>query len=286
MQPEPSRAAAGPEARSSAPGATADLQPPNGSMAEHMWLLARRSVARTLRQPFVTVPILVFPLFFLAVSASGLEAATDLPEFPTNSYLTFALATAFVQAAMSAVMVSGGGLAEDIHSGFMSRLSLTRLHGAALVVGHLAGTVIIVLIGTVVYLTIGWVFGASVEAGVGGAIVLFPLMALIALAFGAVGVLAALLSPSAQAVQSVFPLLFVLLFLSSMNQPRNLIEVEWFRTVADLNPMSYLIEAPRSLLVTGWHAPALAIGAGVALVITVAMIVMSSRRLRTRLVRT
>ena len=53
-------------------------------------------------------------------------------------------------------------------------------------------------------------------------------------------------------MQSQFPLLFFTLFISSMNLPRNLIEVSWFRDAATINPVSYLIEAIRSLVIVGW----------------------------------
>ena len=51
--------------------------------------------------------------------------------------------------------------------------------------------------------------------------------------------------------------MFALFFLSSMNLPRDLIEVDWFRTVATWNPISYLIEGLRSLVITGWDGTAL-----------------------------
>ena len=53
-------------------------------------------------------------------------------------------------------------------------------------------------------------------------------------------------------MQGFFPLFFVLLFLSSMSLPRPLIEQDWFRTIATYNPVSYLIEGVRSLIITGW----------------------------------
>jgi ABC-2 type transport system permease protein len=59
--------------------------------------LAQRSVRRTMRQPAQIVPALVFPLFLLAVNSGGLKDATNLPGFPTDSYLTFALAVPFMQ---------------------------------------------------------------------------------------------------------------------------------------------------------------------------------------------
>ena len=65
-------------------------------------------------------------------------------------------------------------------------------------------------------------------------------------------------------MQSLFPAFFVFLFISSMNIPRNLIEATWFRDAATANPVSYLLEAVRSLIITGWDGEALALGFGIA----------------------
>ena len=73
-----------------------------------------------------------------------------------------------------------------------------------------------------------------------------------------------------------------LLFMSSMVMPRNLIEQDWFKTIATYNPMSYLVEAPRSLLITGWDAQALALGCGVAVVATLVPLAVTIRTLRKR----
>ncbi len=50
------------------------------------------------------------------------------------------------------------------------------------------------------------------------------------------------------------------LFLSSSSLPRNLIKVAWFRDIATYNPVSYLLEGLRSLVITGWNAQALELG--------------------------
>jgi ABC-2 type transport system permease protein len=93
-------------------------------------------------------------------------------------------------------------------------------------------------------------------------------------------------SGSAEAVQGLFPLLFVTLFLSSMSLPRNLIEVDWFRTVATYNPLSYLIEAIRSLIIFGWDGTALAKGIGIGVAMAVVGFTLSARGLATRMERT
>jgi len=107
----------------------------------------------------------------------------------------------------------------------------------------------------------------------------------ISLAFGALGTLAALRTGSGEAVQGLFPAFFVFLFISSMNIPRNLIQITWFRDAATLNPVSYLIECVRSLIITGWDAEALALGFGIAAAIAVVGLALSSQALKVRMAR-
>ena len=108
----------------------------------------------------------------------------------------------------------------------------------------------------------------------------------ISLAFGCIGAFVALRSGSGEAVQGVFPLFFAALFLSSMALPRNLIEIEWFQTVADWNPVSYMLEGIRSLVIDGWDAEALALGFGCAAGVAVIALAAAGSALRTRMVRT
>jgi ABC-2 type transport system permease protein len=258
----------------------------NRTLLRQVGVLARRSIVRTLRQPAQIVPALIFPLFLLAVNTGGLTEATRLPGFPTDSYLTFALGFTFVQGALFATMGAGTDLARDVESGFLNRLALTPLRGAALLLGLLAGIMVLGLLQAVTYLTAGLVAGADFAAGPGGVAVILALSMLISLGFGALGAMIAFRTGNGEAVQGMFPLLFVLLFLSSMAMPRNLIEQDWFRTVATWNPVSYLIEGVRSLLVTGWDAEALAYGFAVALAVVALGLAGASAAMRTRLVRT
>ena len=248
--------------------------------------LSRRSIMRTLRQPAQVVPTITFPLFLLAINAGGLDATTDLPGFPTNSYLTFALAVPFIQSGIFAVSNGGADLARDIETGFLDRLALTPMSGVALVAGQLAGVVALGLINAIVYLLVGLAAGASLAAGLSGAPVLFALATLITFAFGCIGVYAAFKFGNGEAVQGLFPVLFVFLFLSSMALPRPLIEHDWFRTIATYNPVSYLIEGIRSLFIDGFDVEALALAFGSAIVIAAVFLALAVSTLRTRLVRT
>ena len=258
----------------------------NDGFAPHVLQLGRRSVVRTLRQPGNIFFSLAFPLMLLAVNSGGLEPATQLPGFPTDSFLAFALAVPFIQGALFATMNAGTDLARDIQTGFLNRLALTPMRGAALIGGQLAGVVALGLLQAVVYLAAGLLAGVDVQSGLPGGVVLILLSALYALGFGAVGTFMALRTGSGESIQGLFPLLFVFLFVSSVNMPRNLIEVGWFHAAASINPVSYMVEAVRSLVIEGWDAQALALGVVLALAVVVAGVAASAMSLKTRLTRT
>jgi ABC-2 type transport system permease protein len=255
------------------------------AFADQVYLLARRSVVRTARQPANVIAPLLFPLLLLAVNSGGLKAETQLPGFPTSSFVAFALAVPFIQGALFATMNAGTDLARDIQTGFLNRLTLTPMRRLAVLAGQLGGVVTMGLVQAVVYLSAGLIVGVHVKAGPLGIVVLLVFAVFVALAFGALGALAALRTGSGEAVQGLFPVFFVFLFISSMNIPRNLMEIRWFRDVATANPVSYLLECVRSLVITGWDGQALALGFGITAAITVVSLALASWALKVRMAR-
>jgi ABC-2 type transport system permease protein len=260
------------------------LTPP--SLLEQVGAIARRSVMRTFRQRALLVFPLVFPLILFAINGSSLSAARKIHGFPDVSYRDFALAVPFIQGALFVAVTAGTDLARDIQSGFFDRLALTPLRGSALLVGQLGGAAVVACVQSVVYLLVGLATGVGIRSGVGGALVLLVLSILIAFGFAGLGALIALRFGSGEAVQGIFPLLFVTVFLSSSSLPRNAIKTDWFRDVATYNPVSYLIEGIRSLIITGWDAQALALGFGFALALSTITLALAGVAMKNRLVRT
>jgi len=254
------------------------------SLATQVWAVARRSVLRTARQPAVLISAIVFPLMFFAINSSGLGAATRIPGFPADSYRDFAFAFPLVQASLFGSITAGSDLARDIESGFFDRLSLTPMRPVSLLLGMLAGVVALGLLQGVVFLAFGLLFGVDFKSGPLGLVVLVLLTVLVALGFGGVGALLALRTGSVEAVESAFPLFFVAIFMSSINLPRDLIEADWFRFIATVNPISYLVEGLRSLVITGWDLQALLLGFGCALGIAALSILGAAASLRARAV--
>ena len=249
-------------------------------------LIARRSLIRTARQPGTWIPPLTFPLMLMAVNSNGLRAATHLPGFPTKSFLAFFIPFSFLQGALFASGIAGTDLARDVDTGFLNRLALTPVRGAALLIGQIGGAVGLGSFQALVYLTIALLAGVHIAAGAAGALLILLLAVLVATGFGTLGLFIALKTGSGEGVQSTFPLLFFLLLISSMNLPRNLIEVGWFRALATLNPVSYMIEAIRSLVIVGWDAQALALGFGFTLALITVSLLLAARQLRIRMART
>jgi ABC-2 type transport system permease protein len=254
--------------------------------AAQVYHLARRSIVRQGRQPANVVAPVIFPLGLLAVNAGGLQPATAIPGFPTDRFVAFAFAVPFMQGALFATMNAGTDLARDIQTGFLNRLSLTPVRGAALVLGQLAGVGCVALVQAVFYVVIAYAVDVHPAAGPGGVILLLVLAVAIGVAFGAVGIFLALRTGSGEAIQGLFPVLFVFLLISSMNFPRNLIESDWFRWAATVNPVSYLIEGIRSLIIDGWDGRALGLAFAITAALLLTALAAAALALRVRMTRT
>lgn len=257
-------------------------RPAGAGLTEQIIVLGRRSIVRVARQPGQLVFAFLLPLMLFAVVGSGLGAAAELPGFPGHSYLGFALAVPFVQGALFVTVVAGVGLARDVQTGFLSRLSVAPLRPSALLAGELCGALAVGLAQALVYLAAGIIAGVGVKSGALGVVTLVALSTLIAFGFAGVGATFALRFGTEEAVHAFFPLMFVLVLLSSANLPRNLIETDWFRAIATYNPVSYLIEAIRSLIVAGWDARAIALGFAIATVLAIASVAVAGLCLRSR----
>ena len=249
--------------------------------------LARRSVTGTLRTPQALVPALFFPLVLMAIfTASFGNAPGNIPGFPpVRGFLDFALAGAIVQGILIGGTSAGAAFALDIEGGFFDRLVASPVSRMAILFGRLGGGVTLAMAQTVLFVTVGIVFGARVEGGVAGVLILLLLAALMAVAVSGLGIILALRTGSAEAVQGTFPLFFVLLFFSSAFFPRETM-TGWFKVVADVNPISYLVEAMRDLVIVGIDPRPTLIGLGVVLALATASVAACWWAFRSRLAAT
>jgi ABC-2 type transport system permease protein len=219
--------------------------------------LSRRSIIGTFRQLPLLVPALLFPMFFVAINSASFQKSLPLLRaccYPKlHSFLTFMMPATVFQGVLFGSMQSATDLANDVEGGFFERLLASPVNRVSILVGRLAGAAVLGVLQALIFALILTIFGGRVEAGIGGYLMMIVVGGLVAVGFGALLSSMAIRSGSAEAVQSTFPVMFVLLFASSAFFPRETMH-GWFKRMAGLNPVSHLIEAMRGLNVNGWNA--------------------------------
>jgi len=225
--------------------------------------LGARSVKQTFRRPQLMAPIIIFPSILLAIQTAGAGRAVDLPGFPeVQNFLSFMLAGAMIQSTLLAGNSGGIALAVDIEMGFTDRLLAAPISRFGIVLGRLAGTAALAGLSAIWFIVVGLIFGASIQEGVPGALLMIFFVVLSGVAFGGIGASVALRTGSASVVQGLFPIVFVILFLSSAFFPVTLM-LEPAASVAEYNPLSFIVEGIRDPVISSvtWSVFGKAMGA-------------------------
>ena len=244
--------------------------------------LARRALVNIARRPQFAAPLVVFPTLFLAVNVGGLSGSTTLPGFPDVPFLDFELAGAMTQSLLLGGVSAGIAVALEMESGFFDRLVVAPIPRVAIVLGRLLAAAVVAVLQVAWFLAIGLIFGAEVAGGVPGVLLVTLIGAITGIGFGAIGVMIALRARNASTVQGIFPLVFVVLFVSSAWFPQDLLESP-ADAIAKYNPLSFVAEGLRHPIVEGVEATAALEGIAAALAIAVVMTGLCVLSLRTRL---
>ena len=232
-----------------------------------VWAISNRSITRTIRRPQTLFPIFLVPTMFLLVTSGGAARAVDLPGFPeVERFFQFAIAGAIIQSTMLGGLMAGINMSVDVDNGFFDRMVVAPVPRSALVIGRVLGAATIALFQAILYLALGVIFGASIEGGLLGILLILMLAGLCAASMGGLAV-ALSLRAQAQWVQGIFPLVFVVIFLSSAFFPRAMLTGP-AETIAGFNPISYLAEGMREPIISGVDGAielkAFAVGLGMA----------------------
>lgn len=246
-------------------------------------MMARRAVVGFFRQPSSWIFGGLFPLLITAVSASAFSRATSLDGFPdTTSFLQFLLAGTVLQGVLFGSINASTDLALDIENGFMDRLLASPVSRVSILVSRLAGAATFGAGITLFYVAVFALFGARVEGGLAGVAVMVGLMVVMAIGVGGYGAALGLRTGSAEAVGNSFPLIFILLFISSAFFPVETMS-GLYKRVAQLNPVTYVIDASRHQVLVGFDVGEAVAGLGVAVLFAATTIAFSLLQLRRRL---
>jgi ABC-2 type transport system permease protein len=221
-------------------------------------LLGRRAVREILRYPEATIPTLFIPLFFLAVNLGQVSKTfpSTTPFLKGQGYVAFQLPVSLIFA--TATASSGLALVTEIDLGYFDKLLVTPIRRSSLIFGRLTADLVRGVATSTLVLLVGLAFGAEIRSGVPGAILIVLLAALFGVAYAGFGILVALRTRNVQATQSSFIVFFPLLFLTPNFVPFDRL-TSLMRTLAHINPVSYVIVGLRSLVIDGWNGGEIAV---------------------------
>lgn len=225
---------------------------------QQITMLAWRSLVVTLRTPAVVIPSLIISVFFLLVYEATLGDAANF-FLSGQSYLGFILPLSIVSAALSGAGTAGQAIVRDIENGYFDKLLLTPVSRGAVLLGPMIAGAIVLVLQTGLVTIVGLFMGLNPATGLAGLLTMLLFALLLGIAFAGFTVGIALRSGNAAATQGASFLFFPLSFLTATFVPVDLLS-GWIKTAAIYNPITYILEAMRTLLNTGWDAEIMARG--------------------------
>ncbi|MDP9370571.1 MAG: ABC transporter permease [Chloroflexota bacterium] len=247
-------------------GRPATIRARKASFLSDLWSVAIRALRALPREPEVIVPSLIIPVFFFAVNIGTLQDFAQRG-IPGLDFRAFQLPTAIVFAVTG--ISRAPALVTDIQSGYLDRMLMSPMRRLSLLLGLMIADLALVIGLTVPVLLLGFAVGVGFETGVLGVLIFMLLAGFWGLAFTGFTYAIALKTGSPGAVGASFILFFPFVFLTTATLPLEAL-TGWLGTIAEFNPMTYLLAALRSLLYGGWQPRALIEGvlaiAGVAVV--------------------
>ncbi len=217
--------------------------------------LTIRALRETARQPALEITNIFIPMFFFAVTVGAIGNVAGRA-FGVTNYTGFQMPVAVLQAVAGAAGSAGLGMVTDIERGYFDKLMLTPTPRFSLVAGRLAADGIRTMILSTLIVVVGIIAGSGFETGPIGFVVLIIVSGMFGLAYSGIGVAIALKTGSAQAAQVGFLIFFPLIFLSPAFAPKEFF-APWLEFLATVNPVTYIVEGQRDLVLNGWDARSL-----------------------------
>jgi len=217
-------------------------------------LMYMRNLRQFPRIPVVLVFGIVMPVIQLLLFGNLFSGVTELPAFknayPGVEYQSFIVPAVLLFTIFVGMANSSAAFIVDLRTGYFDKLRTTPARPGIVIVARMFAEMTRVAMQGLLVLLIAISFGASVKSGFVGALFMIVLATLFSACIAGLGVLAlAMKTKSDQATQSAFPLFFVLMFLSSAFQAKEAISKAWLRNVVDINPVNYLVEVLRTLMI-------------------------------------
>lgn len=243
------------------------------------YYLSIRNIKQIWRPWAALIPSFFIPIFFFAVNSVSLSAFSKVPGFPNVSYKDFIAPVAIFTAIFFSAGNAGIELVQDIANGYFKKLVIMPINRLTIVLGKLTEVAVQSLIQGVVVLILLLAVGVHFATGVLGVLAIFGILMIFAMAWSCIGMILALRTQNARLVQSMFILVFPFLYLTTSQSPKELLP-KTFATIATYNPVTYIIEGVRALVLTGWDNPAIWQGFLVAIILFVLLVALTLNSFR------
>jgi ABC-2 type transport system permease protein len=224
------------------------------TLASDTWHIFIRYLQKLVRNPILLFFSLFQPIIFLVLFTQILTNLSNVPGIlPVGvSYLEFATAGILLQNAFGSALQSGNSIVFDIDSGFLQKMLVTQVSRSAILLGRLTSDAFRVVVQSAIILALAYLLGASVTTGILGILLVFFTIAFFGLAWSGISLAIGMRTRSSETVFAIGGFLtFPLLFLSPALFPINFLP-DWVQTVSMFNPISYAINAIRTLMITGF----------------------------------
>lgn len=243
--------------------------------------IARRALRIARRDPEAIIPPLLIGAFFFAVNVGSLQAITERIG-ASFDYKAFQLPTAIVFAVTGTTRAYA--VVTDIQNGYFDKLALAPVRRSALLLGHMVADFVLIVALTVPVLIVALAIGVRFETGLPGILAFIVMSGLWGLAYAGIPYAIALKTGNPTAVNQSFLIFFPFAFLTTALVPRDAL-TGWLDAVATVNPVTYLFEGMRSLVLEGWEAGPLLRAAGAIVGLGLACHAMAFAALRGRVAR-
>jgi ABC-2 type transport system permease protein len=231
------------------------VQPQPAGFMSDLVAVAGRAVRQVPREPEFLFPAIIVPVFFFAINIGALQKVAEAQAH--IDFKAFELPVAIVFAVTGISRAST--LVTDIQGGYFDRLTVTPVRRLALLLGLMIADFAVVVALTIPVLLLGFIVGVRFDSGPLGLLAFILLGAVWGLAFSGLPYAIALKTGNPAAVNSSFVLFFPFAFLTTTFVPKEAL-TGWMATIATYNPVTYLLEALRSLETSGWKWGALVHG--------------------------
>ena len=244
------------------------------------YYLSIRNIKQIWRPALALIPSLFIPIFFFAVNAASLSAFAKVQGFPNVSYKDFIAPVAIFTAIFFSAGNAGIELVQDITSGYFKKLTIMPINRLAIILGKLSEVAVQSVLQGAIVIVLLLAVHVHFNTGFLGILGIFAMLTLFAMAWSCIGMIAALRTQNARLVQSMFVLVFPFLYLTTSQSPKALLP-HYFAEIATYNPVTYIVEGTRALVLYDWSTPAVWQGfltAAVLFVVLVTLTLMSFRK--------